>query len=277
MQFLRQLGGGVIVGIVSLLFVIGGILLSFAESSAPVPLPTPTKLPPTFQVIFPTPTIFVESTQTATATEIFTVPPLPTDTLSLLPTTCALQSGWNQVFVRAGDTIYSIAQQYGTTPEILSAANCLGSLDLPAGYALLVPPVPATATLIPCGPPGSWVKAYFVQRGDNLFRISLSYGTTVARLQQANCMGSSTTIFAGQVLWVPNVPTRTPFPTTIVIPTIPTFTQTIPPTATTVPPTFTQPPVPTDTLIPTNSPAPTSTTAPMATITTFPTQTTAPP
>lgn len=41
-----------------------------------------------------------------------------------------------------------------------------------------------------------------IQRGENLFRIALRYGTTVAALQQANGLGNSTLIFAGQQLCV---------------------------------------------------------------------------
>jgi|FLYK01.1.fsa_nt_gi LysM repeat protein len=43
---------------------------------------------------------------------------------------------------------------------------------------------------------------HLVQRGENLFRLALRYGTTVAALQQANGLGSSTLIFAGQQLCV---------------------------------------------------------------------------
>ena len=41
-----------------------------------------------------------------------------------------------------------------------------------------------------------------VQRGENLYRLSLRYGTTVSALQQANGLGSSTRIYAGQQLCV---------------------------------------------------------------------------
>ena len=111
--------------------------------------------------------------------------------------------------------MYELAQRYKTTAENLNAANCLTSAELPAGLSLYVPSVP-TVTVIPCGPPAGWVRNYVVQRGDTLFSIALSYNITYPQLQRGNCMGSSTTIYAGQRLWVPNVPripTRTPVPT----------------------------------------------------------------
>jgi LysM repeat protein len=229
MQTLRQLGGGVIVAIFSVILVIGGIFLSLAETLPPPA--TPTQIPPTFPQSFPTPTA---TTIGFPATDTPTAPPtvLPTMTASQAlalasPTTCTPPSGWIVVTTGSGDTVYSLAQRYKTTAENLNAANCLTSAELPAGMALYVPPVP-TVTVIPCGPPFGWVRNYVVRRGDTLFSIALSYNITYPQLQRGNCMGSSTTIYAGQRLWVPNVPTRTPVPGVTVIPTFPTD---IPPTS----------------------------------------------
>jgi len=245
MKPLRQLGVGITIGLISAILVIGGIFLSLAETFPS--LATPTQIPPTLQLNFPTITPSLVSAQSETPTATATGTPT-TVLASSSPTVCAPPpAGWIQISVTAGDTVYSIAQRYRTTTEILSAANCLSSLELPGGYTLLVPPVPATVTVIPCGPPTGWVRAYIVQPGDNLFRISISYGTTVPQLQRANCMGSSITIFSGQRLWVPNVPTRTPGITTVPeIPTAtPSQTSTSEPIATTEVPTFTPSQIPT--------------------------------
>lgn len=43
---------------------------------------------------------------------------------------------------------------------------------------------------------------HYVQYGQNLFRISLWYGTTVAELQRINGLGYSTQIYAGSSLCV---------------------------------------------------------------------------
>ena len=255
MKPLRQLSVGIIIGVVSAILVIGGIFLSLAETFSS--LATPTQIPPTLQLDFPPITPSLPSAQSETPTST----PTATQTAGLAsssPTVCAPPpSGWIQISITAGDTVYSIAQRYRTTPEILSAANCLSSLELPAGYLLLVPPVPATVTVIPCGPPIGWVRAYIVQPGDNLFRISISYGTTVPQLQRANCMGSSITIFVGQRLWVPNVPTRTPGVT--IVPDLPTATNTSQPIVTTEVPTSTDLPTATASQIPTTEVPPTPT------------------
>lgn len=255
MKALRQMGSGFIIGVISLLLVIGGISLSLAETSAPSLPPTPSPIPTTFAVEFasplPSPTQFVEtSTETST--------PTPTMTLAQ-PTSCVIPAGWVSTTVRANDTLYSIAERYKTTADILDQNNCLNNIPPAVGAVLYVPPVP-TVTVIPCGPPASWVRAHIVKAGENLFRISLLYRTSVAQLQRANCMGSSTIIHVGQLLWVPNVPTSTPGITVTATPTN-TLTRT---------PDFS---TPTATFIVTSSPVPTSTTAPTQTVPPSPTPT----
>lgn len=273
MQNLRQLGGGVIIAIFSIILVVGGIFLSLAETLPPAA--TPTLIPPTLPLSLPSPTatISVETasptaSQTAvTPTEIASL--FPT-TISSLPATCTPPAGWVRVITSSGDTIYSLAERYKTSAESLSTANCLLSADVPAGFALYVPPVP-TITVIACGPPRGWARNHVVQPGDNLYRIALSYGITYPQLQRGNCMGSSTTIYSGQRLWVPNVPTRTPVPGVTVIPEFPTATPTATPTSITVPatdtptPTPTEPPTatPTETSLPPATPTSTPTTAPL--------------
>lgn len=234
MQSLRQLGGGVIIALVSVLLVIGGISLALSETLPSQATPTP--IPPTISLEFPTATFTVPGFAESPTPFITTTPfILMTDTAFATNTlfvqaSCTPPTGWVRITTRSGDTVYSLAQRYKTTAENLGSANCLSSFDVPVGFVLYVPPVP-TVTVIPCGPPAGYVRRHVVQPGENLFRIALSYGITYPQLQRANCMGSSTTIYAGQLLWVPNVPTRTPVPGVTIIPTFPTKTP--------VPPTFT--------------------------------------
>ena len=68
---------------------------------------------------------------------------------------------------------------------------------------------PTTTPAPNCGPPAGW-KNYTIKSGDTLFSLSQAFRTTVAQLQLANCLGTSTKIIAGQSLFVPNVPTITP-------------------------------------------------------------------
>ena len=233
MRALREMSGGLIVAVLSLLLVVGGISLSLAENK-PLEQPTPTPLPPIVatSIELPTFTPIIANTNTLevptqTATQTFTALPSATLAVSVV---CNPPAGWIQITVRSSDTLYTIAERYKTTTDILNASNCLNNTFPAVGSRLFVPPVP-TVTVIPCGPLVGWIKGYTVKPGDNLYRISLLYRTTVARLQRANCMGSSTTIYVGQVLYVPNVPTSTPiitFPPTSTFTPIPSFTPITP-------------------------------------------------
>ncbi|NWG34620.1 MAG: LysM peptidoglycan-binding domain-containing protein [Chloroflexi bacterium] len=259
MKALRQLGGGFVIGVTSLLLVLGGISLSLAETSAPPIPPTPSPMPTSLVVEFASPFPFPTLPPV-----IFTDTPVlaPTATLALAPpAVCAVPSNWVPVTVGVNESLYSIAERYNTTVEELNEKNCLNLQNPLPGAVVYVPAVP-TKVVIPCGPPAGWVKRHLVQPGENLFRIALSYGITYPQLQAGNCMGSSTTIFVGQTLWVPNVPTRTPTMTITVNLTTPTPTSTNTPDFST--PTNTATPTP-DFSTPTNTPTPSITPFPSIT------------
>lgn len=258
MQGLRQFGMAILVGIISLGLVVGGFSLALSESFTQ-PLSTPTESLPTVPVFL-----------TATLSPAATLPPTDLPTLTntpLPPPACIPPSGWMAVAVQPGDTLAGMAVRYNTTPALLSQANCLLSETLVPGTTLFVPPILVNNTPIPCGPPFGWVR-YAVQPGDTLYRIATMYGTTVSLLQQANCLGNSTAIRAGQLLWVPNVPPRTPIPSnTPGVTLVPEFS-----TPTEIPPTepLTETPPPTSTSAPTSTTAPTEPPPASPTLTPFP-------
>ena len=275
MKALRQLGSGFIIGAISLLLVIGGISLALTESSTSASPPTPSPIPTTFAVEFASPL----------PSPTFPPPLIPTETQVAIPsptlfvpqptvTACTVPGNWIPVTVGTNDTLYTIAERYNTTVEELNQKNCLDLQNPAPGAVIYVPAVP-TKVVVPCGPPAGWVKRHIVQRSENLFRIALSYGITYPQLQAGNCMGTSTTIFVGQVLWVPNVPTRTPTATIASTSTRTPDLSTPTNTATKTPDfsTSTPPSTPTSTFIVTSSPMPTSTPAPTQTLTPFPSPT----
>ncbi len=95
--------------------------------------------------------------------------------------------------VQSGDSLYSIAQEYGVTVELLQAANqILPTQPLVIGQALVVPTEFIT---------------HQVSAGETLFTIARSYGTTVERLVKLNPLTQSDPNFlrVGQLLTVPAV------------------------------------------------------------------------
>ena len=92
--------------------------------------------------------------------------------------------------VIAGDSLYKIAQRFGTTVEILQQANKLQSTTLNIGQVLYIPPVPGR------------VFQYIVQPGDSLYKLAGLFSTTIPSLIELNGIENSI-IYAGQRILVP--------------------------------------------------------------------------
>ena len=262
MSALRQAVFGVLAALLSSAVLIGSLLLALAESGHKLARAIP-----------PTPLPLVDTPRLGEPT--FTASPTPTSQATLV---CLPPAGWMQIEALPGDTIASIAQAYGLSPEALRQANCdyVGntipsltylnvpgptSTPTPTATSTPTPTIEPTSTPRPTrtpvqqpvcsGPPSSWV-AYIVQRGDTLYSIATSRGITVAELKYYNCL-TSDLIRVGQRLYVPFVPTRVPSPTPLPATTEPPPATTEPPPATTEPPPATTEPPPATTEPPTNS------------------------
>ncbi len=110
--------------------------------------------------------------------------------------TRAVTSGEETVHVvQKGENLYRIALKYGTTVEAIANRNGIVNPSLiRAGQNLFIPV--GTGSSLPSG------NIHVVQPGENLYRISLRYGTTVQAVMQANKL-SSTVIYVGQRLRIP--------------------------------------------------------------------------
>mgnify|MGYP000930402621 CR=1 FL=1 len=105
--------------------------------------------------------------------------------------------------VQPGENLFRIALRYGTTVDAIQAANGLPNTTIRSGQRLVIPTGAAAAPSAPSSSGTATGGAYVVQRGDTLFRIALRYGVTVAALAQANNLGGSSMIYAGQRLVIP--------------------------------------------------------------------------
>ena len=261
---MRDFGNALVAALLSVGLMLGALSISLV-GYIPEEVPAPTQA----LVLSPIP-VTATNTLPPSSTMLVTVSlPAPTATNTFIPpTSCQPPAGWIAVYIQAGDTLESLAARYGTNKDILKSRNCLFTDSLIAGTLLYVPGGVPTSTLAVCiqGAAG-WIKNYTVKSGDTFFNIASRYGTSAGLIKLVNCRGSDY-IYPGEVLYVPNVPTRTP--TLTPLPGI-TYTAgpslTEPFTQTVLP--FTATFVPTQTSIP-----PTSTTAP--TITPISTQTASP-
>ncbi len=274
MQSLRGLGNALVVALISIGLMVGALSISLVEF---VPQVTPTAqslvIPPTpltatnTPIPTLTPTLGIESpTPSATLTSTITFTP---------PASCPPPSGWSQILIQAGETLDNIVARYRSSKDELRHANCLLTDSLVPGSMLYVPPV-ATNTVAACVPGASnWTKGYTVRSGDTIYSIALNYYTNASQLKNINCRPSDL-IYAGEVLWVPNIATRTPYPTPLPGSTVtprPTETD-LPYTITVLPFTITVLPF-TATVEPSRTPVPATPTA-ISTPTAIATQTASP-
>ena len=112
--------------------------------------------------------------------------------------------------VQRGENLFRIARRYGVTVNALVAANGLSNTSrIYAGQRLVVPTGSGAVS-----PPSS-SGVHVVQRGENLFRIALRYGTSVRALAAANGIANSHRVYVGQRLVIPgrgNTPAPPPQP-----------------------------------------------------------------
>lgn len=97
-----------------------------------------------------------------------------------------------QYTVKAGDSLYSIARNYGVTVNQIRELNNLTTELLSIGQVLTIP-----ATTSPTD-----YTTYTVQSGDNLYSIASRFNTTVNEIKELNSL-TSNLLSVGQVLTIP--------------------------------------------------------------------------
>lgn len=89
--------------------------------------------------------------------------------------------------VKKGDSLYKIANLFGTTVDELTKLNNLSTTNLSIGQKLMVP---------------QDYNTYTVQKGDSLYEIAGKYNTSVSELKQLNNLNSNL-LQIGQILKIP--------------------------------------------------------------------------
>jgi len=170
-------------------------LPGFLASPTPTETPTETPLPPT---------------ATATITPTITPSPTPTEV-------------WpKEYFVELGDSLWSIAEDFGVTIELLIAYNEIEDPNnVPIGTRLSIPApdsdLPTETPLPEDLQPGDKIE-YLVKPGDNLAIIAERFGTTVEAIVDENDIEDQNNIGIGTLLVITvgatSTPTLTPLPGT---------------------------------------------------------------
>ncbi len=171
-------------------------LPAFLRSDTETPQPTSTPQPPTA-----------------------TLEPSPTPEPSETPT----PSGPITYVVEEGDSLASIADQFGVTiDQLIAANNLVDPSNIGVGSQLIIPDpeadlpteTPLPVTLVP----GTTIE-YVVKSGDSLLAIAVRFNTTVESISEANDLDPLDVLFVGRKLIivvniVTPVPTDTPSPFT---------------------------------------------------------------
>ncbi|PJF43253.1 MAG: hypothetical protein CUN50_00715 [Candidatus Thermofonsia Clade 1 bacterium] len=154
------------------------------------------------RLVIPVPAVQPTVTQPA----LFGTPTAPVDVAILNGPTV---NGIGTYIMQRGDTLEAVARRYNTTVQYLVRLNGIVNPNaLVIGQVLAVPgpgnnPPGGTVapTIIPTAPIS--VRTHVVRAGENLFRISLRYGTTINVLMALNGIVNPNRIFVGQVLRLP--------------------------------------------------------------------------
>ncbi len=101
--------------------------------------------------------------------------------------------------VQNGDTLYSIALRYDTTPNAIINKNNLTSSVLTIGQQLVIPADPESTGQEDI----TTSNTYVVQNGDTLYSISRMYGVSVDDIKNVNNLNSNI-LTIGQVLTIPD-------------------------------------------------------------------------
>lgn len=93
------------------------------------------------------------------------------------------------IVVQNGESLYTIAQKYQTTPDDIIQLNKINSSNsLVIGQTLLI---------------NTQNRNYFVQPGDSLYKIAQTYNTTPENIANASGIASNSFLQIGQQLYIP--------------------------------------------------------------------------
>ena len=118
------------------------------------------------------------------------------------PSTCP--AGSTPYVIRAGDTLFALAQRFNTTVNAILAINPgLDPNRLQIGQTICIPGQQPPSTC----PANSF--AYVIKAGDNLYMLALRYGTTVDAILAINPGLDPNRLQIGQTICIPGVPPTT--------------------------------------------------------------------
>lgn len=117
---------------------------------------------------------------------------IPSSTSIVTPSEDDIINQENNYIVKAGDTLFSIARQFGVSVDDIRRLNNLTNDILSIGMNLLIP----TGTVA-----DESIIVYTVKRGDSLWALAREYNTTIDDIKQLNNL-TSDVLSVGQELQI---------------------------------------------------------------------------
>jgi len=112
-------------------------------------------------------------------------------------------NGYDTYLVMRGDTLKSLATQFGTSVDTLLSLNksITNANLIYEGQRLVVP----SGRGVPVPPPSTGGQTYYVQKGDTMRKIAAKFGTSVDALIKLNPQISNPNlIYVGQAITIPS-------------------------------------------------------------------------
>lgn len=177
--------------------------------------------------------------------DVVYLPPIAFMTPTPVVYRCGPPSTWRIVYVQRGDTLYSLAQRYGTTVEAVRQANCMVDDRIYAGQPLYLPPVAVAPPTFTRTPSPTFTPTETATPTPTLTPTPTVTETPTPTVTETPTVTATPTITPTEEPITPT-PTvsETPSPTLTETPT-PTPTPTLPPPSETPLPTLTPTPTPT--------------------------------
>ena len=122
--------------------------------------------------------------------------------------------------VQAGESLSTLASEFGTTVEAILAYNALRDANsIYVGQKLAIPvqpglPITDGGDVVELSPDEPWVVSWTVSDGDSLLALAYRFGTTVDAIVARNGLSDSSAIYASQSLAIAIGPQPRPESTT---------------------------------------------------------------
>lgn len=128
---------------------------------------------------------------------------------ALAPLSAAL--AWGGHVVQPGETLSSIADQYGVSVDALASANDIANPNIIyTGETIVIGDPNANYTAEAASATSAPAVTHVVQPGDMLSVLAQTYGVALTALAQSNNIANPNAIYVGEVLTIPAVPLAQP-------------------------------------------------------------------